>query len=481
MKKKLIIGLAVFSLISLIGGAYILTTIGRSVSRLNDIIKLHQVEILRENLLIQIKRVQSDLSLKNTRYARGVDRIVSDVRRMDKVIDTCFHCHHSEEVRGTLADLRGGVEAYKESLSRVLTIRANMTRLAGEEDEAFRVGQELIERVDQMIALTQVRLNQQTQSTFREIARTKVLLFVLVSIGPLVAIGLALLFIRGTTKPVTLLLDATRRLKGGDLNYRIEGLTDEFGEVADSFNEMARALKQQMSEMQRLEQMKVVGELATGLAHEIKNPLAGIKVSMEVLAREPAFSEEDKAILLKVVDEVKKIESLMKNILDFAKPPTPQPTAVNVNTILDTALTFSLTYPSFSSDNAKKVHIRRDFDTHLPTTMADPAQLEQVFLNLLLNAGDATPDGGTVTARTSHDSSTNTIRIEIVDTGRGIDDETLNKIFHPFFTTKAKGTGLGLAISKQLVQRHGGEIHVSNNPGGGATFTVVLPVQRPEA
>lgn len=480
MKKKILIGLSIFSLIFLLGSIYIITNIERATSRLDNLIKLHQVEILREHLLIQIKRVQSDLNLKNTRYAIGVDNIVSHVRSMDKVIDRCFECHHSGHVMEKLNDLNNQTEKYKDSLSRVLTISANVNRLEVEEDIAFRAGQELIEKVNNMIALTQLRLEEKTQSTFSEIANTKFILFILVAIGPPLAIGLAFVFIRGLTKPVNVLLNATRRLKGGDLDYRIEGLKGEFGEVAASFNEMAGSLKDQMHKMQRAEQMTVVGEMATGLAHEIKNPLAGIKASMEVLSQEPSFTEEDKAVLLKVIDEVKRIESLMKSLLNFAKPPEPQFTTVDMNKILDKTIAFSLTYPSFSSNDSKAINIKKDFDDHLPAMMADPVQLQQVFLNLLLNAGDATPDGGTVMVRTSHDPLASSIQIEISDTGKGVDEEVMDKIFRPFFTTKPKGTGLGLAISKQLIERHGGDIRVSNNPGSGTAFKIILPLRKSE-
>ena len=173
MKKKIVIGLSIFSLIFLLGSIYIITNIERATSTMDNLIKLHQVEILREHLLIQIKRVQSDLNLKNTRYAIGVDNIVSHVRSMDKVIDSCFECHHSESVMEKLNDLNNQTEKYKNSLSRVLTISANVNRLEVEEDIAFRTGQDLIEKVNNMIALTQLRLEEKTQSTFREIANTK--------------------------------------------------------------------------------------------------------------------------------------------------------------------------------------------------------------------------------------------------------------------------------------------------------------------
>jgi signal transduction histidine kinase len=480
MKKKIVIGLSIFSLIFLLGSIYIITNIERATSRMDNLIELHQVEILREYLLIQIKRVQSDLNLKNTRYAIGVDNIVSHVKSMDRVIDKCFECHHSGHVMERLNDLNNQTEKYKDSLSRVLTIRANLRRLEAEEDIAFRIGQKLIEKVNNMIALTQKRLGEKTQSTFREIANTKFILFILVAIGPPLAIGLAFVFTRGLTRPVNVLLNATRRLKGGDLDHRIIGLKDEFGEVAASFNEMADSLKEQMHKMQRAEQMTVVGEMATGLAHEIKNPLTGIKASMEVLSQEPTFTEEDKAVLSKVIDEVKRIELLMKSLLNFAKPPKPQFMTVDVNDILEKTIAFSLTYPSFSSTNSKAINIKKDFDDHLSATMADPVQLQQAFLNLLLNAGDAMPDGGTVTVKTSRNPLGNSIQIEIADTGKGVGEEVKDKIFNPFFTTKPSGTGLGLAITKQIIEQHGGDIRVSNNPGIGTAFRILLPLKKPE-
>ncbi|MEE9609839.1 MAG: ATP-binding protein, partial [Desulfatiglandales bacterium] len=262
----------------------------------------------------------------------------------------------------------------------------------------------------------------------------------------------------------------------GDLDYRIEALKDEFGEVAESFNEMASSLKEQMYKMQRAEQMSVVGQMATGLAHEIKNPLAGIKASMQVLSEELTLSDEDRAVLLKVVDEVQGIDSLMKSLLNFAKPPKPKFMLVDINEILGSTISFSLKYPALSSNNSNKINIITEFDDHLPRTMADPMQLQQVFLNLLLNATEAMPEGGTLTVKTSHDASMNSIKTEITDTGKGIDKDLIDKIFNPFFTTKAKGTGLGLSITKQLVEQNEGAISVSANQDGGTAFRIILPL-----
>jgi two-component system sensor histidine kinase AtoS len=605
MKKKTVVFFSAASLVFLLAGVYIITSIEKTTSELDTLIQLHQVEILREHLLIRIKRVQSDLSLRRTRYARGIDTIVTDVVNMGAAVDICFRCHHTAPVVERLTDLKSHIREYKDSLSRVLTIRANAGRLEAEEDVAFRVGEELIAKVNTMIALTNAKLTGKTQSALDEIARTKKILFILVAVGPFLAGGFAFLFIRGFTRPVNVLLNATRKVKGGDLDYRVGPLKDEFGEVAESFNEMAGALKEQMyrieesekryrmlferagdgifiiaaegeelfrivaanraaaemhgytpdelmtlkmtdldafdsretvrslserilegewvnaevnhrrkdgevfpveisagllelgahknilaferditgrkeaeETLQRAEQLKVAGDLAAGLTHELKNSLAGIKVSIEVLLGELQLSEDDRRVLMNMISEIRRIELLMRDLLNFARPSKPQLAFVNVNTVLDTAMTFSLKNTSASSASSGNGAIRvlSELDEHLPRTMADPMQLQQVFMNLLLNAVESMAEGGVLTVKTWYESSGDSIQISIRDTGKGIDGELLARIFEPFFTTKPKGSGLGLAITKRLIEQHGGSIRVENLQKG-AMFRIGLPVK----
>ena len=478
MKKKIIIGITVFSLVFLLAGVYIIITIESSTSKLNKLILLHQVEILREHLLIQIKRVQSDLNLKNTRHARSMDASIVNVKNMVHVADACFGCHHSEDVWKRLNNLREEVKHYRDSLSRVSTIRANVKRLEAEEDTAFEIGENLIQTVNKMIALTTLKLNEKTAAALNNIARTKIILYILVAMGPLSITGLGFMLIRGFTKPVSKLMEETARLKGGDLDYRIDGLKDEFGKVAESFNAMANSLKDQMIKMQRTEQMAVLGELAAGFAHEIKNPLAGIKASMEVLAEEQNIPIEDRTVMLKVTEEIKRIELLIKSLLNFAKPPKPHLAVVNINEIINKTINFSVRHPSLSSNTTTTINVVKDFDISLPYVTADPMQLQQAFMNLLLNAIDAMPDGGILTVKTSYDTALNSAKIEISDTGKGMDKEVRDKIFQPFFTTKSKGTGLGLAITKQLIVQHGGDIHAESSIGKGTSFKIILPIKQ---
>jgi signal transduction histidine kinase len=476
MKKKIVLGLTVYSVVFLLAGVYVIHTIRTATADLDRLITLHQVEILREHYLLQIKKVQSDLTLRDTSYSRSFETVVMNVMNMGRIIDTCFACHHSPQATDRLNELKRETYRYKDALSRVMTIRANASRLAAEEDVAFRTGEELIGKVQSMIAITSSRLAENTRKAMNEIARTKYILYGIVAFGPLLSAVLGFIFISGLTRPVKVLLESTRKLKGGDLDHRVEKLKDEFGELADAFNEMAGSLKEQMHKMQRTEQLVVVGELAAGLAHEIKNPLAGIKVAMQVLSEEAGLSEEDRGVVKKVAQEVVRLESLMRNFLNFARPAKPQMTALNVNSLINTILTFYVKSRSVSPDRPNGIRIEKDLQP-LPDTMADPMQLQQIFLNLILNAVDAMPGGGALGVRTFHETGPNLIHVEISDTGKGISAENADKIFQPFFTTKPKGTGLGLAISKQLIEQHDGSVTVAANPSGGAVFRIRLPLK----
>ncbi len=475
MKRKIIVGLGIYSLVLLIGAYSILRTVHEETTRLDNLIMLHQVEILREHYLIQIKRVQTDLALEGSVHARSFETVVAHARNMGMVITTCFDCHHAPPVAERIMDLKLQTDLYQEGLSRVLTIRANAVRLAEERDAAFRAGEFLIQQVSQMIAMTGARLERYTQAALREIQRTKYVLYTLVGLGPLLSAGLALVLITGFTKPVKALLESTRKLKTGDLDHRVTGLRDEFGELGDSFNDMAASLKEHMQRMQHAEQMAVVGKLSAGLAHEIKNPLAGIKAAMHVLSREASLAEEDRGVLRKVSEEITRLEGLMKSFLNFAKPPKPQPAQIEINTLMNTTLAFHGTGPR-NAEGRDTVNIVREFGT-IPSTLADPMQLQQVFLNLVINAMDAMPAGGTLTVRTGFEPKEAMLRVEVADTGKGIDPENAEKIFQPFFTTKHGGTGLGLAICRQLLEQDGGTIAAAPNPGGGAVFTVRIPVR----
>jgi len=479
MNRKIVAGLVVFLAVFLAGGAYVVISMESGSSRLDELIKLHQVENLREHYLVQIKRVQSDLALRNTRYSRTFDTVVADVVNMGRGVETCFQCHHSAAGESRLRELKDETEQYEEALSRVLTLRANESRLAAEEDNAFRRGEALMGKVRDMIAMTSARLGEKTHRSLEKIRNVKYVLYALFGISPLIAAGMAFAFLRGFGGSVKALRDATEKVKDGDLDQRVAGLRGEFGELAASFNQMADSLKDQMRTIRRTEQMVTLAELAAGLAHEIRNPIAGIKAAMKDLSREARLSEEDRNVVLQVLEEIAWLEALMRNFMNFAKPQRSAYAELNVNNMLDATLAFCLKHKGYGAAGWENVRIVKEYSP-LPATAADPVQLQQVFLNLFLNAIDAMPAGGVLGIRTSVDESAKAIRVEISDTGRGTDDGASGSVSRPSAAASPNGTGLALTVSKLLIEKQGGTIGAVRIPDGGTVFTLRFPVRPPE-
>jgi len=239
MKKKILITLSIYSIVFILGGIYIISTIASSTTKLQDLISLYQIETQRKQLLIRIKNVQADLHLKRTPYSKSVSTIISNVNSMENMTESCFGCHHSEEVITRLTVLKDDIANYKRLISRVLTIRANKERIFLEDDRAFRAAESLLADVNGMVHLATVRLSEKTKFSLSDISNSNTILFLLISITPFFAAGLGFIFVKGITNPIKEVLVATRKLKSGNLNFRLKGLEDEFGEVAESFNEMA--------------------------------------------------------------------------------------------------------------------------------------------------------------------------------------------------------------------------------------------------
>ncbi len=473
MKNKIIIGLAIFALMFFFGGIYIVTTMETTIFDLHRLSKLHQTVVLRKDLLLSIKKNQSNIILRSRRFMMedtSVDAGMMGIARK------CSLCHHSAPSSERIILLVKQIEAYRDLTQAIFAVAPGSAVSESRVGEALRMGDDLIAKVDHIVNVTSANLEKQERQILRKIHERKNLLFLLVTIGPFFAVGLAFFLIRGLTKPVTSLLEATRRLNTGDLDHRIKDLQDEFGEVATSFNEMAASLKKQMQELQRTEQLRVCGEMAAGLAHEIRNPLAGMKISIEVLLSELDLEERDREVLLKVVEQIRNIELLIKNLLNYTRPVAAQPVSFDVNKILEKTIYFIEKHPSFVSGGPRK-QVIKELNDQLPEIVGDPQQLQQVFLNLLLNAAEAIGEGGKITVRTGLEEQAKTVSISFKDTGSGIADELQEKIFQPFFTTKGKGTGLGLAVSKRIVEEHGGNIKVVSNIDGGVTFTITLPVK----
>jgi signal transduction histidine kinase len=255
---------------------------------------------------------------------------------------------------------------------------------------------------------------------------------------------------------------------------------DEVGQLANSFDSMVDRLdlaKQELEQlhfhqMERADRLASVGEMAAGIAHEIKNPLTGIAAAISIIKEDFASSDPRADILNEVLDQVKRLDKTVNDMLFFGKPSQPEFTFADINSILNKTLIFASQYKGGKHID-KKLRMAED----LPYVYVDPKQMQQVFLNLILNAFQAMPGGGAITLVTEKmlKDGNCIVRISIADTGEGIPEQVLGKLFTPFFTTKAQGTGLGLAICHKIVGQHNGSLNVESECGVGTKFIIDLP------
>ena len=481
MKKKIYFIIFFLILCFLMGGYFISKSIDQVTNKLETIITLNKVDFFREDLLNKIAVVQADLLLKDTPHARQIDTFIYNAEEMHKASGKCLNCHHTADTKEKILFFEEKIHQYLKVLSRIYTLRANKARLKHEKKKAFDLGQETLEAVERVVISSHHKTSQRILQARNSIKQSKQLLYTLMIFIPIIIIFTTFYFFKNFTGSVLALSQATKEIKKGHLSFRIKNnLKDEFHELAISFNEMANSLKDQRVKIKQAERLAAVGELSAGLAHEIKNPLAGIKVSIEVLNNDLGLVPEDKEVFSRIIDEIRRIESLLKNLLNYARPATPQPDFVNIHDILEAIIKTSeitLKNPTNTSGVIKNVQFVKDFSEDVSIIYTDGSQLKQVFLNLILNGCDAIAEKGVITIKTTKISD-NSIEVRVSDTGKGIDPGALEMIFNPFFTTKSKGSGLGLAISKRLLEQLNGTITVANNPEGGVTFTIILPIKQ---
>ncbi|RME65142.1 MAG: hypothetical protein D6778_06825 [Nitrospirae bacterium] len=222
-----------------------------------------------------------------------------------------------------------------------------------------------------------------------------------------------------------------------------------------------------MEELKRMERMATLGELATAVAHEIKNPLAGISGAIQVLREDMSEGDPRREIITDVLQEVERLDKTIKDLLMFARPKEPEMMKTNLKELIERTI-------SLVNIKARKQEVEIKTQIKDLTLNVDPQQIQQVLLNLLINSLQAMPSGGVLIITTSHDDSNCYITVE--DTGHGIAPEDIPNLFRPFYTTRGRGTGLGLFISKNIIEAHNGDIDVESTPGKGTRFTVRLPV-----
>ena len=315
----------------------------------------------------------------------------------------------------------------------------------------------------------------------RIVELTKLFVLSTVAIIGFLSLAIALVMLKFVKKPLNQVAAGMARVEAGDLSVRMTAQgKDEIARLIVSFDSMVGRLDKAKKElesfhfqqMERADRLASVGEMAAGIAHEIKNPLTGIAAAITVLKDD--FSPDDGRyqIINEVLEQISRLDKTVNDLLFFGKPTAPEPTCTDINSALRKILVFASQHRG-----GKNIEKRLELGEDLPPVYVDPKQIQQVFLNLFLNAVQAMQQGGTLTVQSglAQCGGVEMVRVNVIDTGPGIPQNILDKIFTPFFTTKAQGTGLGLAISHRLIEQQRGRLSVVSEDGKGTTFTVELP------
>lgn len=339
------------------------------------------------------------------------------------------------------------------------------------------------------------------EAKYRDIKWTTMLIFLgITALGMLIAFGISFYFGHSIIERIQILKKGTEKIASGDLEYQLpRDKFSGFDILEDAFNNMARSLKDRDDRLQRVfkqltrtERLAALGQISAGVAHEINNPLGGILLYSNLVYEELDQDNPARENMEKIIYQTNRCKQIVQNLLDFARTPAGDMMPFNINDVIITSLKLVKDQSMFLG-----IEIRAELGDDLPDIQGDRSRLEQVFLNLFLNAADAMDGKGVLTITSAllrrhvdnRDevfftdekicllTSDKTVKVTITDTGKGIDKCYLPHIFEPFFTTKdpGQGTGLGLSISYGIIQKHNGFIDVESEPGKGTSFIIALP------
>ena len=322
-------------------------------------------------------------------------------------------------------------------------------------------------------------------------------------LGVFLVLLLSFFITTGIIRPLREMVLATRKIAEGDLSLELSTTSqDEIGQLADSFNHMlvrwqqarkeledygktleekveqrSQQLRRIQAQLMQSEKLTSLGRLASAVAHEIEKPLAEMLTFSHLFMRKLKNQPELQKELTRIAQETSRVTTLVRDLLNFARETKPQKRPCNINELILQTMTLVERQSAFQD-----IRIQKNLNSQIPLALLDVNQIQQVFMNILWNAADAMPNGGSLTVTTQWRPEDSFIQVQFIDTGCGIPEKNLHKIFDPFFTTKAgkKGTGLGLAVSFGIIDRHRGQIEVQSEEGKGTTVCITLPLQAAE-
>lgn len=370
-------------------------------------------------------------------------------------------------------------EKYAPLLNLAIQRRAELSAIvaptADRKDSFFTTAIPMMDRSGTVVSVLLIGSPRRGLITLQD--RIRAVALTVSGLGILLAIAASLWITGRVTRPIEELASASRHVASGDLTVKVSPhhASGEVAELAEAFNRMTSQLREQRERLLQSERVAAWRELARRLAHELKNPLFPLQLTVEnlVKARAMAPGEFDEIFhesTTTLMAEIQNLKTIIQRFSDFSKMPQPQLQAVRINDLVERV---AVLHEPALKDRPHPVEMRLHLDANLPVIAVDPDLLHRALSNLVLNALDAMPDGGSITINTS--VRDDNVRIAVADTGTGLTPEECERLFTPYYTTKQHGTGLGLAIVQSVIADHGGTIGVESEPGRGTTFIIDLP------
>jgi two-component system, NtrC family, sensor kinase len=399
---------------------------------------------------------------------------------VERVTET-YKTHEGEilRIKRDARDMRFGrtLNSYRDALVKLQSLVGpggsgpGSPDLSQLEESLRNLGQSLVEITERWDKEERVQIDLLFQ---RAMYLFFISILVFLALGTLAAFYLAWVLVR----PMMQMQQAMERISHGDFSPlpEPEGRSEEFISLFRAFNRMIRELEEHQEELLQSRKISAIGTLTSGIAHELNNPINNIVLTAEALKEDFGQLEEAEAqgLIHDILVQAERASDIVRGLLDFSRSERPELEPVSIVAVIDDTLKLVRNQLMLSG-----IQVDKEIAPNLPLISGDRKSLQQVFLNLFINAIQAMPDGGQLIIRVWSDRG-QWLHVDVTDTGIGIDPEHLPRIFDPFYTTKevGRGTGLGLSVTYGIIEKHGGHIEAHSKMGEGATFGIVLPVKK---
>ncbi len=436
------------------------------ISLENNVVTMEQVDDLF-NSILGLRRYEKNIMLQLD--DGNVEKAASALNEINKYLIELEPKIQSDHASEIFTNLKEDFFGYQTIFNRWCATDECVS-LATEENDAHlirKTGQDMVEHATELARINRIFISK----------GVKGILFWLTFIPAIIFTTGTILFfsqVKNILKRLSSLKQGTKILAAGEFTQLpVSDHPDEITQLVTNFNQMVEALEQKQEELIQSKKMASIGTFSSGIAHEINNPLNNISLSTDTLLEEfdSLDPEENFEILNDIMEQTERASKIVRNLLDFSRAQSSETQSLYIDFILH-----KTTALIKNELRIHKVTLNKDIADNMPEVNGDLQKLQQVFLNLIINAEQAIGDFGTITVK-SRVTDDAFIRTDIIDDGPGIAQENLEQIFDPFFTTKeaGKGTGLGLSIVYGIVKKHGGYIEVASTLGEGTVFSVYLP------